>query len=66
VHDQPQQVHLLLNPHLGVNFAKTRWNYQIEAKCIAPNIRNLPNVVDYKGISHHGALGIYFGVYRLF
>lgn len=65
-HQQPQNVHVIFNPHLGIQFVKTKWNFQLEGKFIAPNISSLPNVVDYKGIGGHGAIGIYFGVYRLF
>ncbi|MCX6311342.1 MAG: hypothetical protein NT084_06855 [Bacteroidetes bacterium] len=65
-HHQPQNVHLIFNAHAGITFVHSKWNYQLEAKYLAPYVNNLPNVVDYKGISHHGAFGIYFGVYRLF
>ncbi|GAB4133661.1 MAG: hypothetical protein Fur0041_06090 [Bacteroidia bacterium] len=65
-HNQEQQVHLLMNPHVGIQWKKQFWSYQLESKWILPYVKNEPNVVDYKGIAGSGALGVYFGVYRKF
>lgn len=65
-HGEPQPTHWIFDPHIGITFCKPKWHYQIESRWLAPNIYNLPNVVDYKAPGHHGAIGLYFGVYRLF
>jgi hypothetical protein len=52
--------------HAGYTFANTKWQQQLEAKLIAPGISNLPNVVDYVGISHKGSFGLYYSIVRKF
>jgi len=58
--DQKQTRHWLFCPQAGYTYCRAKWNYNIEMKFIAPNIKNTPNVVDYKGINGQGALGLYF------
>jgi hypothetical protein len=64
--DQPQQTHVLLNPHAGVNLCHIHWSYQLEVKAIAPYLLNVPSAVEYVGMGQHGAFGFYFCVYRTF
>lgn len=64
--DRPQQTHVLICPQVGGTWIRPKWNYTLEAKWIAPNIPNTPNVVEYRGINHHGAVGIYFTLIRKF
>lgn len=62
--DQPN--HWLVTPVLGESFVRRKWNYTIEAKIIAPNIKNA-GVVEYKTpLNNRGAFGIYFGATRKF
>ncbi len=63
---QPQTTHWLYCPQVGYTYCRLKWNYNIEMKYIAPNLNNLPNVVDYFGIGGKGALGLYFTVTRKF
>lgn len=65
-HDQLQKNHWLFNPQLGFTYVRKKWNYNIEAKYLVPNIKNTPNVVDYRGINGHGAIGIYLSFTRQF
>ena len=64
--DQPQTTHWIFCPQVGYTYSRTKWDYNIELKWIAPNIPNLPNVVSYIGIGGNGALGVYLGVTRKF
>ncbi|HXP50049.1 MAG TPA: hypothetical protein VN922_08850 [Bacteroidia bacterium] len=61
---QPQTIHWLFSPQIGYTYTRLKWNYNIELKYIAPNLNNLPNVVDYLGIGGKGALAVYFTVTR--
>ncbi|MGZ3899180.1 MAG: hypothetical protein ACXVNM_00040 [Bacteroidia bacterium] len=65
-HDQPQPRHVLPNLHAGYMVVKTKWQHQFELKYLGIGIPNLPGVVDYIGISHKGALGIYYSLIRKF
>jgi hypothetical protein len=61
-----QTTHWIINPHIGVNFVRPKWNYNLELKLLAPSVERLPNAVEYKGIGTRGAFGSYFSVSRKF
>jgi len=63
---QPQTTHWLFCPQVGYTYSRLKWNYSIELKYIAPNLDNLPNVVDYVGIGGKGTLAFYISVSRKF
>jgi hypothetical protein len=63
---ETQQNHWLVNPQLGYSYVRKKWNYNLEVKYLVPYIDNLPNVVDYKGINHKGAVGVYLNFTRKF
>jgi hypothetical protein len=63
---ETQQQHWLVNPQIGYNYVRKKWNYNFELKYLVPYINNLPNVVDYKGINHKGAIGVYINFTRKF
>jgi hypothetical protein len=65
-HDQEQEVHLLPSISIGDIYKSTNWDYALEARWIAPGLSNKGIVVDYHGISDHGAIGLYFSVGRRF
>lgn len=58
----------LLVPKLQVGYQLTgrTFTHQFELSYLAPGVRNLPGVVDYKGIAGTGALGIYYGIVKKF
>ncbi len=62
-----QQNNWIYSPMIGHTFSGTKWNFNIEAKIIAPNISNKNIVVDYQTpLKNNGAFGIYFGYTRKF
>ena len=62
-----QQVkHWLFNPQVGYSIVRRRWNFNIEAKALAPGITRYPKVIDYVSIGNMGALGVYAGFTRRF
>ena len=64
---ETQTTHWIYCPQIGYTSVRHKWNYDFELKFIAPNLDNLPNVVDYFGIGGNGALAVYFTVtYKLF
>jgi hypothetical protein len=64
--EEKQQNRWLVTPMIGETFVRRKWNYNIEAKVIAPNISN-EGVVEYKTpLGNNGAFGIYFGITRKF
>jgi len=65
-HNQKQTNYWLMNPQAGFTYARQKWNYNIEMKYLVPNIKNEPNVVDYKSFNNNGAIGLYFGFTRKF
>ena len=65
-HEQPQEHRMLINPHLGYTYVRTKWNYTMELKYLTPNIKNQPNVVDYKSFGERGGVGVYFNFSRKF
>jgi len=65
-HNEIQSKHVIPNLHLGYQVVKTKWQHQFEIKYLGLGIPNLPNVVDYIGISHKGTLGIYYSLVRKF
>jgi hypothetical protein len=65
--EQKQPNHWLVTPLIGETFVRRKWNYNIEAKIIAPNVSTAKGVVEYKTpYGKHGAFGIYFGLTRKF
>lgn len=65
-HGVNQERQLIFSPQIGHMFVKEKWRFQLEAKYILPYVKNQPNAVEYIGINHYGATGIYFGLYRTF
>ena len=63
-HGEKQADRLFINPHLGYGYSKRKWNYNLEVKWLAPGKANQPNVAEYIGINHQGALGVYFNFTR--
>ncbi len=62
-HGVPQSNHLIFNPQIGHVFEREHWNFQLEAKLLAPYKSNQNIVVDYVSpFGNKGALGVYFGV----
>ena len=65
--DIKQKNNWFVTPMLGHSFSGKKWNVNIEAKIIAPNLSNEKIVVDYKTpFKKHGAFGIYLGYTRKF
>ena len=65
--DVKQQNHWIVMPMIGHSFAGKKWNFNIEAKIIAPNLSNEKLVVDYvTPLNKNGAFGVYFGYTRKF
>ncbi len=58
-HDIKQTNHWIFAPQLGYNYSHKKMNYALEMKYLAPNKNNQPNVVDYRGFNHKGAIGVY-------
>ena len=65
-HNQSQKNRWIINPQIGFTHVRNKWNYNIEGKWLTPYLKNTPNVVDYKGISGKGAVGIYISFTRKF
>jgi hypothetical protein len=66
-YDIKQPNHWMFMPTVGHSFAGKKWNFNIEAKVIAPNLSNQNLVVDYQTpIKNHGAFGVYIGYTRKF
>lgn len=65
-HNEVQEQFWFMYPQLGYRWGKKQWNYGLETKWVGPNIKNQPNVADYIGVNHHGAVGIYFSIMRRF
>jgi hypothetical protein len=65
-HGEKQSKHVIPNLHLGYQIIKIKWQHQFELKYLGVGIPNLPNVVDYIGISHKGTFGIYYSLIRKF
>lgn len=62
-----QQNHWIFSPMIGHTFAGKKWNFNIEAKIIAPNLSNKNIVVEYQTpLNKRGTMGIYFGYTRKF
>ena len=62
-----QKNHWMFMPMIGHSFAQKKWNFNIEAKIIAPNLSNEKLVVDYvTPLNTKGAFGVYVGVTRKF
>lgn len=67
VYGQQQQHNWFIAPMLGQTFVRKKWNYNIELKMLAPNLKNNTSTVDYKTpFGTHGALGVYIGCTRKF
>ncbi len=65
-HHEIQQQFVFINPHLGYLFTPRKWSYGLEAKYLMGTIKNTPNVADYIGINHYGAVGIYLNIIKKF
>ena len=65
-HNETQQNHALINPHIGMTYNTKKWGYTLECKFLQMNKNNKPNVVDYVGIQQKGAVGIYLNFARRF
>lgn len=65
-HQIRQTEHFLLFPQAGFHWQKTKWSFEAEWRWFAPGRMNLPNAVDYRGISHQGAMGLFFSFNRRF
>ncbi len=65
-HGEAQNKNWFLNPQFGFQYSPNKWTYGIESKWVAPGVYNLPNVVDYIGPHHQGAIGVYFQIMRRF
>ena len=66
-YDLKQQNHWFVSPMIGHSFSGKKWNFNIEAKVIAPNLSNEKLVVDYQTpFRDNGAFGIYLGYTRKF
>lgn len=64
--NEPQNNHHIFMFQLGHKWNSTKWVYTAEMKWLQPFSNNQRIVVDYIGIQHQGALGIYFGIGRNF
>ena len=52
---------------LGHIFQRRKWDFTVEVKVIAPNLKNNYNTVDYKTpLGNNGAFGFYIGYTRKF
>ncbi|MBX7242377.1 MAG: hypothetical protein K1X92_11565 [Bacteroidia bacterium] len=65
-HNVKQPVNFIPNLILGNTFNRTKMNYSIEMRWLAPFQNNERVVTQYNGIGNQGTLGIYFGVARKF
>ena len=65
-HGQKQTNRWIINPQIGYTNVRKKWNHNIEFKYLVPYLNNEPGVVDYKGISGKGALGVYISFTRKF
>lgn len=66
-YDIKQNNRWIFMPMVGHAFTGKKWNFNIEAKIIAPNISNEKLVVDYvTPLNTKGAFGIYLGYTRKF
>ncbi|OYU97000.1 MAG: hypothetical protein CFE21_01550 [Bacteroidetes bacterium B1(2017)] len=65
-HDEDQPKHWFMSPQIGFQYTPKKWSYGIETKWVAPGVPNQPNVADYIGPNHMGAIGIYLQFTRRF
>lgn len=65
-HGERQEIRWLANFQSGYTFVRSKMNYTVELKYLAPFHSNREVVVDYRGIGGNGALGVYFNVSRKF
>jgi len=64
---ETQQNHWIFMPLIGHNFTGKKWDINLEAKIIAPNLSNENIVVDYwTPFKNRGAFGVYIGYTRKF
>lgn len=65
--DQEQQNHWFFTPVAGHSFVGAKWNFNVEAKVIAPFLSNEKLVVEYQTpFNSNGAFGVYIGCTRKF
>lgn len=65
-HGVKQQKHWLVSPYMGYLLNRTKWSFGLELKWLVPDVNNLPNAVDYIGINHKGAVGVYLSFSKKF
>jgi hypothetical protein len=65
-HSEVQPKNWFMSPQVGFQYSPKKWTYGIESKWVAPGVNNQPNVVDYLGPNHKGAIGVYFQFIRRF
>jgi hypothetical protein len=65
-HDEPRPKMFVPNLHTGYMWIGTNWNHQLEARWLGVGIPNLPGVTGYVGVGGKGALGIFYGITRVF
>lgn len=66
-HGVQQPNHWIFMPSIGHTFTGNKWNFNVEAKLIAPNLSNEKLVVDYQTpLKNNGAMGIFVGYTREF
>ncbi len=65
-HGEDQVKNWYLSPQFGYQYSPKKWTYGIETKWVAPGVSNQPNIVDYMGPNHKGAIGVYFQLVRKF
>jgi hypothetical protein len=64
---EPQKNYWIFTPLIGHSFNGKKWNVNLEAKVIAPNLSNEKIVVDYQTpLKNKGAFGIYLGYTKKF
>ncbi|MCF8254759.1 MAG: hypothetical protein K9I36_11120 [Bacteroidia bacterium] len=65
-HGEEQAKQWFASPQLGFQYSPKKWTYGIETKWVGMGVPNQPNVVDYMGPNHKGAIGVYFQFVRRF
>jgi hypothetical protein len=65
-YNEMQSANVIPNFHVGNTFNRTKMNYTLEAKYLAPFLSNTDKVVKYASIGEKGAIGVYFSIARKF
>ena len=64
--NEPQPHHWIANFELGHIFDGEHWQYVTEIKYLAAGVANVPNAVEYHGLSGNGSFGVYLALTRKF